>query len=53
MSLADELYAAKLFAASRGHWLDGVLSGLVSCGCGQVFDSPADLDAHLLAEAEQ
>ncbi len=45
--LADQLYAAKLAAASRGHHA----SGPPDCECGKRFDSHAELDAHLLDEA--
>lgn len=45
--LAADLYAAKTEAGRRGH----ALAGKPRCICGQEFNSPADLDYHLLAEA--
>ena len=45
--LANQLYAAKVAAGRRGH----ALAGKPRCLCGREFNSPADLDYHLLAEA--
>jgi hypothetical protein len=44
---AAMVYAAKTEAGRRGH----ALAGKPTCLCGQEFNSPADLDYHLMAAA--